>query len=436
MYFLALFTGAERKNDSQTLFSIRFNLFSIPAALLIFIMTPSLSEGAGLSNFTQGAGPMGVANATIAHHEGISSIYYNPAHQLAFEGINIAAGATLIRPEKEFDSTVTGDSYESNSKIYTPVHLATTYRVSEAISLAFTLNNSFGLGSEFPDDTIFRYLTTESKLTTWDMNPSFAYKLSDHLVIAAGFRAVYTDVSLKQKVPLQTFGLSDGEQTFTATGTGYGWNIGTTYSPTKTLSFGASYRSPVDVDLSGDVSFDLPQNNNSLLTTIFPETSADSELNLPGQLFLGIAYKPSPKWVFEAATRFEQYSSYEKLEVTTQQSVAGQTSRTITKDWNDVWGYMFGMSYQTDAGYRLSGGYLYEENPVPDETFEPAVSGLDKHTFTVGAAKRFGNITGRISYAHDFYEDRKISNSGSSSVLNGTHSQENQMIALTLSWHI
>lgn len=379
---------------------------------------------------------MGVANASVAHHEGLSSIYYNPALQLAFAGINIAGGVTLIRPKKELDSTVTGETYESKSKIYTPVHLATTYRMSEDLSLAFTVNNSFGLGSEFPDDTIFRYITTESKLTTWDMNPSVAYQLGEHLAVAAGFRVVYTDVSLKQKVPLQTFGLSDGEQTFTATGTGYGWNIGALYSPMEKLSFGVSYRSPVDVDLSGDVGFDLPQNASPALSTLFPATSADSGLNLPGQLFLGIAYKPSAKWVIEMAGRYEQYSAYKKLEVTTQLPVAGETSRTIAKDWHDVWAYMIGLSYQTGAGYRLSGGYLYERNPVPDETFEPAVSGLDKHTLTIGAAKQFGNITGRISYAHDFYKDREINNSGTSSVLNGIHSQRNQMVAVTLSWHI
>ena len=97
---------------------------------------------------------------------------------------------------------------------------------------------------------------------------------------------------------------------------------------------------------------------------------------------------------------------------------------------------MFGVSYQTDSGYRFSGGYIYEGNPVPDRTFEPAVSGLDKQTLTLGLAKRFGCITGRISYAHDLYEDRKITNSGSSALLNGTHSQKNQMLALTLSWKI
>jgi long-chain fatty acid transport protein len=379
---------------------------------------------------------MGVANASVAHHEGISSIYYNPAHQLAFEGINIAGGVTLIRPEKELESTLSLETYESKSKVYTPIHLATTYRISESTSLAFTVNNSFGLGSEFPNDTIFRYITTESKLTTWDINPSVAYQIADNLAIGAGFRAMYTDVSLKQMIPLQNLGLSDGEQTFTATGTGYGWNVGAIYSPTDSLAFGASYRSPVQVDLAGDVSFDLPQNSNPLLTTIFPTTSADSELNLPGQLFLGIAYKPIPRGVIEAATRFEQYSAYEKLEVTTQVPVAGRTSRTIVKDWHDVWGYMLGASYQTEEGYRLSAGYLYEENPVPDETFEPAVSGLDKHTFTLGAAKCFGRFTGRISYAHDFYKDRDIANSGAPSVLNGTHSQTNRMVALTLSWQM
>ncbi|TKB23048.1 hypothetical protein FCL47_24065 [Desulfopila sp. IMCC35006] len=293
-----------------------------------------------------------------------------------------------------------------------------------------------GLGSDFPDDTIFKYTTTESKLTTWDINPSVAYKLFDKLVIAVGFRAIYADVSLKQMIPLQTFGLPDGGQTFKATGTGYGWNFGATYSPIDVLAFGASYRSPVDIDLNGDVSFDLTQNNTPLLTTIFPTTAAVSGINLPGQLFLGIAYKPSRSWVFEIATRFEQYSSYEKLEVTTRLPVAGQTSRTINKDWHDVWAYMFGVSYQIDEGYRFSAGYLYEENPVPDRTYEPAASGQDKHTLTVGVAKRFTNITGRVSYAYDFYKDREISNNGTSSLLNGNYSQKNQMVALTLSWHI
>lgn len=412
-----------------------FQLLSILALSLSFSFTAQVSNGAGFSNFTQGAGPMGVGNATIAHHEGVSSVYFNPAHQLSFEGIHIAGGVTLIQPEKELNSAVTDNTYESESNIYTPVHLAATFRISETVSFAITVNNSFGLGSEYPDDTVFRYTTTESKLTTWDLNPTVAYQLADNLAIAAGFRVVYTDVFLKQQVPLQTVNLPDGEQAFEATGTGYGWNIGATYSPTDALSLGASYRSPVDVDLAGNIDFDLPQNNNPFLGNIFPATSADAELPLPGQLFLGIAYKPTPKWIMEFATRFEQYSSYEKLEVASQLPVAGETSRTINKDWRDVWGYMFGVSYQTDAGYRLSVGYIYEENPVPDETFEPAVSGLDKQTITLGATKCFGNVTGRISYAHDLYEDREIFNSGDS-VLNGTHSQKNKMLALTLSWQL
>lgn len=402
---------------------------------LACLLTATTCYGAGLSNFTQGAGPVGVGNATIAHDEGISSIYYNPAHQLEFEGVNIGGGFALIHPVKKLESSLTNETYESESKIYSPLHLAATYRTTETFSLGFTINNSFGLGSEFPEDTIFKYITTESELVTWDINPSVAFKISDQLAIAAGLRAVYTEASLQQMLPLQSFGLSDGRQRFEADGTGYGWNIGATYSPTETWTIGASYRSPVDVDLDGDISFDLPA-SSPVLAHLFPKTSAESELNLPGQLFLGVAYKPSAKWVFEVATRFEQYSCYEELTVTTQAPVAGQTSRTIEKDWNDVWGYMAGGSYQTDNGYRFSAGYIFEENPVPDKTFEPGVSGLDKHTLTVGMARQIGDFTGRISYAHDIYKDREISNSGASSLINGTHSQTNQMLIVTLAWQI
>lgn len=410
--------------------------YAVQCTCLFCFVAPSFGYAAGFSNFTQGAGPVGAANATVAHHEGVSSVFYNPALQMDFTGLNAGAGLTFIWPKKKLDSAITGQTYESDSKTYTPLHLATTYRLSDIVSLAFTVNNSFGLGSSFPEDTIFRYITTESQLTTWDMNPSVAFQVHKDLAIGVGLRAVKTDVALKQMIPLQSFGLADGTQEFEADGTGYGWNIGAAYSITEDWSLGASYRSPVDVDLSGDVSFELPQNSSPVLSAIFPATSAQSGVELPGQLFLGVAYKPSPQWVIEAATRFEQYSSYDKLVVTTQSPVAGKTSNTINKDWSDVWGYMLGVSYQTESGYRVSGGYLFEENPIPDASFEPGVSGLDKHTLTIGLAKRFGNFAARVAFAHDIYEDREINNSGKLSVLNGTYSQKNEMLAFTLEYRL
>ena len=407
-----------------------------PFACLLFLLSPHTGSSAGFSNFTQGAGPVGAANATVAHQEGISSIYYNPALQMDFEGLNVAGGLTFIWPKKELDSAVTNQTYESNSKTYTPIHLATTYRLSDLVSLAFTVNNSFGLGSSFPDDTVFRYATTDSELTTWDMNPSIGFQLHKDLAIAVGLRAVKTDVSLEQMIPLQSFGLADGSQKFEADETGYGWNVGATYSVTEKWSLGASYRSSVEVDLSGDLTFDLPQNSPSMVSAFFPATSAQSTFELPAQAFLGVAYKPSPQWVIEVATRFEQYSSYDKLVVTTDTPIAGRSSTTIPKDWNDVWGYMLGVSYQMECGYRVSGGYLYEENPVPDATFEPGVSGLDKHTLTLGLAKRFGDVTVQMAFAHDIYKEREINNSGSYSFLNGTYSQKNEMLAFTLAYHL
>ena len=409
---------------------------TVSFACLFCFIAPYSGYSAGFSNFTQGAGPVGAANATVAHHEGVSSVFYNPALQMDLEGLNAGGGLTFIWPKKKLDSAITNKTYESNSKTYTPLHLATTYHVSDLASLAFTVNNSYGLGSSFPQDTIFRYITTESELTTWDMNPSAAFQVHKDLAVGFGFRAVKTDVALKQMIPLQSLGLADGSQEFEADGTGYGWNIGAKYSITEDWSMGASYRSPVDVDLSGDVTFGLPQNSPQALSAIFPATSAQSGVKLPGQLFLGIAYKPSTQWVIEVATRFEQYSSYDELVVTTESPVAGKTRSTINKDWNDVWGYMLGVSYQAENGYRISGGYLFEENPIPDTTFEPGVSGLDKHTLTLGLAKQLGNFTARVAFAHDIYEDREINNSGKLSILNGTYSQKNEMLAFTLEYHL
>ena len=390
-------------------------------------LSASVCHGAGFSNFTQGAGSMGVANATVAHNEGVSSIFYNPSLQLDFEGGHTEFGVTLVVPKKSLDSSVTGQTYESEDKVYPPLHFAASYRLSDAFSFALTVNNSFGLGSEYAEDTVFRYVTTSSELTTWDINPTFAWKPHEILDVAFGFRAVRADTSLEQMFSLSSVGLSDGRQQFEADGTGYGWNIGLTVKPAPEWSIGLAYRSKVDIDLSGSISYEVPIAGQSFLTSLFQKTSASSDITLPAQAFAGVAYHPSNKWVVEAAVRWEQYSSYDTLTVT-----AGSQTLAISKNWSDVWAYMMGVSYQTEVGYRLSAGYLYEETPVPEETFEPGASGLDKHTLTAGLGKEFGPLSCRVSFAYDFYQDREIENA--MYVMNGTHSQDNYSLALTLGW--
>ncbi len=379
---------------------------------------------------------MGVANASVAHAEGLSSLFYNPALQLEFNGFNLDLGLTLVSPEKELDSTRTGQSYESEHNICTPMHLSASYRLSERSSLALGVNNSFGLRSEFPEDTIFRYLTTSSELTTWDINPSLAMQLHERLAVAVGIRAVRSEATLEQMIPLQAFAQADGRQRFKGDATGYGWNIGATLNPVEQWTIGASYRSQVELDLDGDLHYDLPKTAPTMLSSLFPATSAAAELTLPAQFFVGIAYAPSPQWVVEAALRYEHYSSYERLSVTTALPVAGKRQTFIPKNWDDVWGYMLGGSYQNAAGYRFSLGYLYEENPVPDATFEPGTSGMDKQTLTVGIGKQLGRLSYRLSYAYDFYQDREIDNDGPAAVLNGSHSQDNHSLAMTLSWQL
>lgn len=375
---------------------------------------------------------MGMGNAAVAHPEGITSIYYNPSLQLDFEGANIELGVTLVSPDKELESSVTNQTYASEDKVYTPMHFGGGYRFSDRLSFGLTLNNPFGLGAEFPEDTIFRYITTTSELTTWDLNPSVAWRLHDRVDLAGGLRVVRGDTTLEKMIPLAELGLSDGRQRFEADGTGYGWNAGISIRPADKWSVGLSYRSEVEIDFSGTVGFDLPVSGSPLLQALFPTTSASSEVTMPAQFFGGIAYQPTEKFVIEAAVRWEEYSSFDALTVETTQPVAGQTSMTVPRNWKDVWGYMLGASYQADSGYRFSVGYLYEENPVPEETFEPGTSGLDKHTVTVGLGKQFDRLSCRVSLAYDFYQDRDIENSAY--VLNGTHSQENFSLAFTFGW--
>jgi long-chain fatty acid transport protein len=59
----------------------------------------------------------------------------------------------------------------------------------------------------------------------------------------------------------------------------------------------------------------------------------------------------------------------------------------------------------------LNAGYLYGENAVPSDTFEPVIPDTDAHLFTVGTDLTFGSWTASAAIGLEHHEDRDKNNS-------------------------
>ncbi|MEZ4483365.1 MAG: outer membrane protein transport protein [Syntrophotaleaceae bacterium] len=398
--------------------------------LFTFIFLPNVSTHAsGFGIFTQGADALGQANATVAHIDGPSAVYFNPALLPSLAGTQVEVGTTAVLPSREFKSDADGSSEETEDTAYFPSTFYLTHQLNDQWSAGLAVFNPFGLGTVWDSAWEGNTLATKSRITTFNINPTVACQLTPRLAIGAGVDILLLDAKLKNQVP----GLSAIGQQFTGDGEGLGFNLGLHLQISDRLSLGAAYRSEIKVDVDGKAEFDVP-GALAAFSPLFPDTDGETSLTLPAQFTAGLAYQASPAWIVEVGARWEEWSSFDELTIDLDQMVAGQTSMTYPRDWKDTWAFNIGTKYRLNDRVALMAGYLYGENPVPGSTFEPAIPDSDTHLFTVGSELAFDNFKVTLAYGYQLQEDRDKNTNDYGATANGSYENYIHLAAVSLSY--
>lgn len=389
---------------------------------VFLICLPSLSFGSGFGIFTQGASSLGQGAAVVAHNDSPDAIFYNPALINGLPGTQVEVGTTLIFADRKYKSaSSTGKAAETEDDVFYPSTFYLTHALNESVSLGLGVFNPFGLATTWPDDWDGKYIATKSELTTFNINPVVSWRVIPQFTVAVGLDFVLLDSTLESKFPA---GGSDGHTKFEGDGHGLGFNFGFLMKPTDTLSIGISYRSKVKVDVNGDISQSAPA------IPYHYHASGSTSITLPQQVFAGIAYKPTDKLVMEMGIRWEDWSSFDELNV----KYDGQSATTL-RDWRSTFAFNVGGKYRINDRYAVSAGYLYGQNPIPDSTFDPSIPDSDVHLFCIGGEAQFGNFGATLSYAYQLQEDRtKTSNNSDrfGETANGEYDSDIHLLALSL----
>jgi long-chain fatty acid transport protein len=301
--------------------------------------------------------------------------------------------------------------------VFYPSTFFITNKLNEKVSFGLGVFNSFGLATRWNDSWEGRYLATNSELTVFTFNPVVSIKATDNISFAAGVDFMTLDATLEKKLNLSVF--PDANQKFKGDGRGVGFNLGILYDLTKDTSVGASYRSQIKVGIKGDVTHSLPAGSEPFIGPFFPNTHAESELTVPAQFQFGVAYKGIHHFTLETGLRFEGWSSYKEQKIILSQPVAGLTSVVTEKNWKNTYSFNVGADYRVNDSVSLLAGYLYSGNPIPDETFEPAIPDSNTDVFTVGTEFRHKAFTVGLSYGYQLLEGRKKNNSLDDNPLDG-----------------
>lgn len=390
---------------------------SLTKALVVFVaivLCGSVAFGSGYQINEHGARAMGIGGAFVAQATDASAIYFNPAGLAFQKGLRFMAGATLILPSSKYTG---GSGTSMESQVFYPPHAYVTYGMDNGLAFGVGVFAPYGLGTEWPANWQGRQMAVKTDLQTIYINPTVSYKFSDRLAIGVGFSYITANVTLKQRVPtlsalapIPAPAANDGMITLDGDGTGYGFNAGLLYKPTKDLSIGVSYRSLTDIEFEGDAKFTDMQ----ALVTFFPGGKGKTTLPLPSTLFAGIAYNFSPDFTLEADFHYVGWKEYDVLDLNIPAGPAFpltgrplQAAQQLQKDWENSILLRLGGEYRMNK-LALRAGVVYDQTPQPDKSVEPMLPDANRIEFVGGLGyKLSSNFSVDAAFQFIAFSDRK-----------------------------
>jgi len=395
---------------------------------ICFILMSSVLYSGGFQLNEHGARAVSQGGAFAARANDASAMYFNPAGIAHLSGSKLMLGTTLIFPDIGFRGPSdfnTNEEIKASKQIFTPINLHFTQEINDMFTAGFAVYNPYGLGTEWPDNWVGKSLSIMAEIQLFNFNPTIAARFLDNkLSIGAGFN--YTIGSVEMIREANSFyppanihlkaGLTDG--------VGYGYNFGLQYKVTPSFVVGASYRSPMNVEIEGDATF---SENRS----IFPEGRVKSTLKLPANIFFAAAFSPSKGLWFEFDAQFVGWSSFDNLEMNFQKD---NSVSVIEKNYKDTWVFRFGAEYRLCDVWTLSCGLLRDLNPVPDETLDPMLPDSDRWGICLGASCRLSKMI-KVDIFHMFLPFDERTTTVSEAGFNGTYNTVTFLFGLNINFN-
>ncbi len=411
------------------------------------MLAPALALGAGFSLYEHGARAVALGGAFAATADDPTAVYYNPAGLAFLEGTSVTAGAYGI----SFDSKVHGDnpypgrgySEEMESRIFLPGHAYAAGKLGKRAAWGLGVYAPFGLGTQWPDAWAGRYISQRIDLEVYNVNPTFAYRLTDNLAVAVGADYFLVDLDLWRAAGIvnpYTQVMTDVAKVNMAASdeTGWGWNAGLLWKLGGGFSLGVSYRSRVELEAEGKAKFIQVSTGRQDLDQIVRGTlpfgttpRVRSDITFPAESRVGLAWREEGfgvevNWVRVGWSSFDDFPmvfpDYPQL------------TQIRQEDYEDSDTYRVGMEFKGSDKLSFQLGALYDETPVPVKSVSPLLPDASRRGVSVGVSWQLAeSLRLDAGFLHLIFLDRSTKGQ-SQDAFNGTYKSRAELLGFSLSY--
>lgn len=350
-------------------------------------------------------GTAGVGQA--ANTSDASTAYFNPAGMALLPSTEFMLAPQLMLPYANFQkhsyNTISGDN-GGNAETLTPgMNMYFVQNYSSRLKFGASLTSPYGGALNYENGWVGRFVVQQVTFYTVNFNPSVAYQVNNWLALGAGASLEY--MNLQQTTALPFTPLVDGQINVKVDNFAPGFNLGIMLTPKPSTKIGIAYRSQINHNLHGDLTF--------LRIGATPNTS--TRMVMPQNVIASLSQILSPQVTLLAELGWSNWASMQNTTL----HVDGY-SATTPRNWNNTYRFGLGGQYQATPGLTLQAGASYDSSPTDAAHRLPDIP-MDKQ-YRIGAGviytlKKSVNLG--VSYEYWNMGNASINNTSSNGVLAG-----------------
>ena len=418
-------------------------------ALTLLFLAAAPAYPAGFSIFAQGAKASGMGLAFTAVADDPSAIFYNPAGlgwQKHFS--SYAGGSLLTKVTGEFEGAnpFPGTSFGVEDQHKTSFLLPTFYAVvplTSNVNFGLGVFAPYGLGFRWDDAEQFsgRFIAQNAVIQSSDVNPVISLQVAPTLAIAAGADYRLSKVMLERnRAAVNPFTQSVVDvahiklNSELVDNSGWGWNAGLMWKPVPLLSFGASYRSEIEVDYDGEGKFTQRPTGNAAFDAAvaagLPQgvQKVAVTIEFPASANLGLALNLPADFRVSLDADWTEWSSFDRLFIDFENAGIPDLNRATL--WEDSWAYRAGLEKKFGA-FAVRAGYYLDESPQPLADVGPILADSDRNAYTIGIGYDTERWGVDISDIYIDFDERDTRGQVNTDQFFGVYSEAANLIALS-----
>lgn len=406
----------------------------IRTCALFLAALPTSVFALGFRITDHGAEATARGGAFTATADNPSAIYHNPAGITQLTGTQILLNGYTIGLESSVNPATPGGDVDSSYVWQTVPDSYTVYHPKDSrIALGLGFYSPFGFSLEYPDDSAFRTLGKKGAIQTFTANPVMAFKLTDSLSLGVGATLNYSRAKLTRGI------VTKGDE-FHLEGSGFapGVTAGVFWEPSPKHAFGLQYFGPIGMEYSGHARVHIPKFTAQVpvapgvvlpikVPKVDTEEDADIKIQFPQTITLGYSYRPTPEWNFEVDV---EWTDWDNLNTPTIH-LSKNPDVPLVFNYESSFLYEFGVTRKFAGGWSASAGYIYSENSVPNESFNPLVPDTNRHVFSAGFGRKYDVWSWYLAYQYAYGPHRRIDQQ---TVADGTYRFQSNALSLSIGY--